>query len=612
MASRRSGSAIGYDVVVEGDRGVVARDGTRLATDVYRPALRGKPAPGRFPTLVERTPYDRRRAVLHQAGHFFARRGYVAVAQDVRGRHASEGDWRFLAPVEGTDGYDTLAWIAAQPWSDGRIGTMGLSYSTANQQALALLRPPALAAQFLGDGGYDFHHRTLRHSGAFELGIAFPYALRVARESRELAQDATLRAAFEAACAELPEWLRRLPLRWDATPLRVLPEYERWFLELLRHGDYDDYWKHAGWNLAEHIGGYPDIPLLLQTSWYGHHVWATTEKFKHLRERSRSATKLLIGPWLHGYDDYARGFAGEVELGVESLLDLNDLKLRFFDQSLKGLATGFLEEPRVRIFVMGGGSGRRNREGRLEHGGRWRGESTWPLARARWTRLFLHGSGRLEPQAPPPDAPPSRYVFDPTDPVPTIGAGVQSPLFPGLIQGGGFDQRGRRELWACRDTRPLAERADVLVFVGEALTEDLEVTGPVSVRLWVASSAADTDFTAKLIDLYPPSQDWPEGFALNLTDGILRARYRGSRERAEPLRPGDPVELALELQATSNLFRPGHRLRLDVSSSNFPRFDVNSNTGEPLGRETRCERATNVVFHDAGRPSHVLLPVVPG
>jgi putative CocE/NonD family hydrolase len=433
----------------------------------------------------------------------------------------------------------------------------------------------------------------------------------MARESRELARDPRLRAAFEAACGELPEWLRRLPLAWEATPLRLLPAYQSWFLELLRHADYDDYWKHPGWNLAEHLEVYPDIPLVLQTSWYGHHVWSTTEKFRRLRERLREPVKLLIGPWLHGYDDYARSYAGEVDFGANSALDLNELKLRFFDQSLKGHATGLFEEPPVRLFVMGGGSGRRNEEGRLEHGGRWRDEGAWPLARARGLRLFLDGNGRLDPQAPPAQTPASRYLFDPSDPVPTIGAGVQSPLFPGLIQGGGFDQRGRRELWACRDTRLLAERPDVLVFATDPLPEDLEVTGPVTVRLWVASSAPDTDFTAKLVDVYPPSDDWPAGFALNLSDGILRARYRNSRERAEPLRPGEPAQVVIELQATSNLFRAGHRLRLDVSSSNFPRFDLNPNTGEPLGHETRLERALNVVFHDAGRPSHLELPVVP-
>jgi putative CocE/NonD family hydrolase len=290
---------------------------------------------------------------------------------------------------------------------------------------------------------------------------------------------------------------------------------------------------------------------------------------------------------------------------------LNDLRLRFFDRWLKGLESGIDAQPPVRVFLMGGGRGGRNLDGRLEHGGRWRDEREWPLARTRFTRYYLHADGGLRPQPPAAGAAARRYVFDPRDPVPTLGGGVQSTAFPGLIQGGAFDQRGRAELWTCRDTRPLAERRDVLVFQTPPLPEDVELTGPITVRLWIASSAVDTDFSAKLLDVYPASGDWPEGFAMNLTDGILRARYRNGFERAEALRPGEACEIALELAATSNLFKAGHRIRLDVSSSNFPHFDVNPNTGEPPGRNERWQTAENAVFCDAARPSHVVLPVIP-
>jgi len=620
----RQGSPIGWDVVVLRDVAVPMRDGVRLACDVYLPALGGTPALGRFPVLVERTPYDKRRPVLWQSGHFFARRGYVAVMQDVRGRHRSEGEWFFLGAHEGPDGHDTLAWAMAQPWCDGRIGTLGLSYSTATQQALAVTRPPGLRAQFLSDGGFDYFHRTLRHSGAFELGVALPHAIRM---GRELATGAEL-AALDEASRDLRPLLAELPLRKGAGVLRHAPREERWLLELQNRGERDAFWRQPTLSMRDHIGGYPDVAAVCQTSWYGHHVWATTEKWRALRERGATPKRLLIGPWLHGYEEYGRGFAGEADFGPESLLLLDDLRLRFFDQALKELDTGLFDEAPVRIFVMGGGDGGRTLDGRIAHGGRWRDETDWPLARARPLRLFLHPAapgdavasvpalrsrlpGTLRAVAPAGGVSPSRYAFDPRDPVPTIGGPVQNPFFPRLIQGGAFDQRSRRELWVCRDERPLADRPDVLVFETEPLAEAVEVTGPIEVVLHVASSAPDTDFTAKLIDVYPPSRDWPHGFAMNLTDGIQRMRYRDGYGQARPMVPDEVYRIVLELQATSNLFAAGHRIRLDVSSSSFPRFDVNPNTGGPFGEAATPVIAQQALFHDAARASHVVLPVVP-
>ncbi len=615
--SSASGSRPSFEVALHSDLRVPMRDGVELAADLYLPVSRGRSPAGRFSTLVERTPYDKRREVLEQAGRWFAERGYAVVMQDVRGRFGSGGEWSFLSPGEGPDGFDTLEWIGQQPWSDGRIGTMGLSYSATNQQPLALLRPPGLHAQVCCDGGYNYHHRTLRHGGAFELGVALPYVLRMAREGQELARDAVARGDFEAASAELEDWFRALPLDFESTPLRFAPGYQRWFLKMLRSSDYADYWKHPGWNLEEHLDRHPDLPVLLQTSWYGHHVWATTEKFARLRERGanlRTAPKkLLIGHWTHGYDDYGRSWCGEVDFGADAAIGLNEVKLRWFDQCLRGVDTGIFDEPPVRIFVMGGGSGRRDGDGRLEHGGAWRDENEWPLARARSTRMFLHPGGELHAEAPQNPGSgtvkPSRYRYDPLDPVPTVGGGTQNTQHPYLPQGGAFDQRCRSELVACCDRRHLAERADVLVFQTSVLERPLEVTGPVVVKLWVTSSAVDTDFTAKLIDVYPPGGD-ADGFAMNLTDGILRMRYRDSRERPVLMAPGKVYAIEFELQATSNLFAAGHRIRLDISSSNYPRFDPNPNTGEPLGVGGGPVAAENVVYHDASRPSHVLLPFI--
>jgi putative CocE/NonD family hydrolase len=249
-------------------------------------------------------------------------------------------------------------------------------------------------------------------------------------------------------------------------------------------------------------------------------------------------------------------------------------------------------------------------DGRLDHGGRWREASDWPPPETQVIPMYLLPGGGLGQRRPAETCAPSEYVFDPSDPVPTIGGGTQASLLEGFIQGGGFDQRGRSDLWVCRDTRPLADRPDVLVFQSAPLEDDQEIAGPVVVRLWVASSAVDTDFTAKLIDLYPASDDYPDGYALNLTDGIVRMRYRDGFDRPVLMVPGDVYRVTLELQATANRFVRGHRIRLDISSSNFPRFDVNPNTGELPGSHTCLARARQLIFHDATRPSHVLLRIV--
>jgi len=590
------------------EKGVVVamRDGVLLSVDLYRPERKGVALPGPFPVLLERTPYGKGRAVLQQAGEYFARHGYIVVMQDVRGRFDSGGEWTFLSEQEGPDGFDTVGWIAAQPWCDGNVGTMGLSYSATTQQALAVLRPPALKAQFLSDGGYDYFHRTVRHSGAFELGVMLPYVIRLAREGPDLARDPDARAAFEAELDGLRPWLDRLPLRKGESFLRHAPREERWFFDMLTRSRREPFWTQPTLSLRDHVDEYPDIPVFFQTSWYGHHVWATIEKYLALRRGRRSPMRLLIGSWLHGYDEFARSYCGEVDFGLEAPIDFNALRLLWFDATLKGIDNGMLGGPEVHYFVLGGGPGGRTAEGRLEHGGVWREAPSWPPAPETLT-LYLHPGGRLAAEPPAVDSAPATFSFDPVDPVPTVGGGVQNGMFPELIQGGAYDQRGREELWVCVDTEPLAARPDVLVFETEALEEDLEITGPVSVRLFVSSSARDTDFTAKLIDVHPPSEAWPMGFAMNLTDSVIRCRYRAGFEAETWLAPSQVVEVTIEPQAISNLFARGHRVRLDLSSSNFPRFDVNSNTGEPCGLDRQAEVATNHVHLGLLHPSRLIL-----
>jgi predicted acyl esterase len=307
-----------------------------------------------------------------------------------------------------------------------------------------------------------------------------------------------------------------------------------------------------------------------------------------------------------------------------------DWLLRWFDRWLKGARNRVEDDPPIRIFVMGGGSGRKNADGRLDHGGRWRSECEWPLKRTRFTRYYMHSDGTLGPKSPREYEPPSRYRYDPDDPVPTVSGNI-SALYDILPMPEGVS--GEAPLWTRMrslvtqgathqaespgtfGSKPpylaLSCRADVLSFYTPPLAHDTEVTGPIQVKLWASSSAIDTDFTAKLLDIYPESADYPEGYDMNICEGIVRARYRDFSGKAKLLEPDAIYEFTIILEPTSNLFKAGHRIRLDISSSNFPRFDVNPNTGEATGRHTRTEVAENVVFHDAVHPSFIVLPIIP-
>jgi hypothetical protein len=321
-----------------------------------------------------------------------------------------------------------------------------------------------------------------------------------------------------------------------------------------------------------------------------------------------------MGAWTHG--QRAVTHSGNVDLGESAIIDnnlaedFNHLRLQFFERWLKGANNGLEDEPPVKLFVMGGGSGRKNSQQQLDHGGQWRSEQGWPLARALNTLFYLQPGGGLATERPQEPNPPDKYLFDPEHPVPTVGGNISSGQ--PVMAAGGFDQRESAEFFGSEQPYlPLASRSDVLVFQTDLLAEGVEVTGPVTVQLWISSSAVDTDFTAKLIDVYPPSADYPEGYALNLTDGILRVKFRNSWEKTELMTPGEVYHVEVGLLPISNLFVKGHRIRLDISSSNFPRFDVNGNTGENPGASPVRITALNSVYHDESRPSNVLLPVIP-
>lgn len=624
-AARAEGAPEGpYEVVLESNVRVPMRDGVRLATDVYRPARDGKPVSGRFPVVMERTPYGRNVTSFRditqanpktpktraEVAAVYVRQGYVVVFQDCRGRYDSEGEFvKYLS--EGADGFDTCRWLTAQPWSDGRIGTIGLSYAAHTQVALACLNPPGLKAMFIDCGGFSNAYQDgIRQGGAFELKQV-TWAYNLGLESPEAQNNPKLMAALKAV--DLKAAFADMPWKPGHTPLSLIPDYEAYVLDQWRHGNFDAYWKQVGIYAEGSYDRFADAAMVHMSGWYDAYSRTATDNYVGLSKRKKGPVRLIMGPWTHG--GRSTTYSGDVEFGPGATLDAlghadyDAQRLAWFDRHLKG-SVAAEPDPPVRLFVMGGGSGRKTPEGRLMHGGRWRAESSWPIADAQIAYYALHGDGSLSASNPSATAAPLVYDFDPAHPVPSIGGTITSG--EPLMRGGGYDQREGPAVYGSRQPyRPLAARPDVLVFQTPPLTEDVEITGAVEANLWVASDGPDTDFTIKLIDVYPPSEDYPEGFALNLTDGILRCRYRDSWEKPSPMTPGESYPVKVTAFPTSNLFKAGHRIRLDVSSSNFPHFDVNPNTGAPEGTGLTRRIARNTVFVDSGRPSHVLLPVIP-
>ncbi len=532
------------------------------------------------------------------------------ILQDCRGCHDSEGEFvKYLS--EAADGFDACKWILAQPWCDGRIGTMGLSYAAHTQVALACLNPPGLKAMYIDCGGFsNAYQGGIRQGGAFELKQV-TWAYNLGLESPQVQQDPQRLAALRAV--DLKAWFTSMPWKQGHTPLSPIPDYEDYVYEQWRHGTFDAFWKQVGLYAEGYYSQFADAAMVHLSGWYDAYARTATDNYVGLSKRKKGPVRLIMGPWTHG----ARStpYSGDIDFGVGATLDADggDIftrRLRWFDRYLKGSDRKPDPEPAVRIFVMGGGSGRKTSRGHLDHGGRWRSESDWPIPDARLTSYFLSSAGKLSVTPPPRGASALTYDFDPAHPVPTMGGTVTSG--EPLMRGGGFDQREGPNFYGSREPfLPVAARPDVLVFETPPLAADLEVTGVIEARLWISSDAPDTDFTIKLLDVYPPNEDYPEGFALNLTDAILRCRYRDSWEEPRPLTPGEIYPVTIRAFPTSNLFQRGHRLRLDVSSSNFPHFDVNPNTGAPEGTGLDRRIARNTVHMDADHPSHVVLPVIP-
>ena len=614
LAAEAQPDATAGNVALQSDVMVPMRDGIELATDIYLPAQGGKARGVRFPALLMRTPYNKEVRATPFA-RYFAARGYVVVVQDVRARYKSQGHWRPWYD-DGRDGHDTAAWIGRQTWSDGGIGTLGTSYEGGTQQTLAIADAPHVKAMIPLFSVSNVARYGVRHNGAFELRW-FNWVFSMGDPGGEPNLIAAARAASDPAVApalsqlvrEVPEYVRALPLRPGTTPLMFAPDYESWLIGAMSHGGGDAFYRDMGVEVVDHLNDYKDIPVYHVTGWYD--SWSlqvANLNYPALRAHKKSLQRLIVGPWTHSRPNLS--YAGDAQFTPDAAIDLNAFELRWFDRWLKGIDNGVDREPPVRIYVMGGGDAHKTAEGRVFVGGHWRDEKEWPLARAKLTPYFLHSGGALGTDSPAAAAPPITYRFDPKHPVPTLGGNLSSQGV--LASAGATDQRCRPDLWTCTDAAPLSTRHDILVFSTVPLAQDLEVTGPLVVKLWASSDSPDTDFTAKLIDVYPPSADFPAGIDLNIGDSIVRARYRnGPTAEAEMLERGKPYEFTIEIYPTSILFRRGHRIRLDISSSNFPRFDVNPNTGEPLNDNRSSRIAENTVYLDPAHPSRILLPVIP-
>ena len=564
------------------------RDGVVLRGNVYRPETEEP-----VPAILIRTPYGKE-GTLIQAFSIEAVRaaeaGYAVIQQDTRGRFASEGEfYPFRNEVE--DGYDSVEWVAAQSWCTGAVGMSGLSYMGAVQWWAAIARPPHLKAIIpITIGSQSGMDQLAYQGGAFKAGYLIWWAaLFVVPE--------TLRRMIAAGEADRSDVVRVLAATDNVeAQVRHLPMAD---LPLFRDKDVAPY--YFDWMRREVPGPTAatirdqytkvQVPAWNVSGWYDYFLDGTLENFTRMQQEgggadARAGQRLLIGPWDHVLGSAGAGF----DFGSQASkagIDFDGLQLRYFDHHLKGEQNGVDTDAPIRLFVMGENV--------------WRDEHEWPLARTQYQKWFLHSSGgavgesgQISPEVPTQPEPADAYVYDPRHPAPTIGGAVG---LPGLMIGANVGYQ---------DQRPLEARSDVLVYTSAAFTQPMEVTGPVTLTLYASSSAPDTDFMVRLCDVYP------DGASRILADGTLRARYRDGYASPSLIEPGQVYAYTIDLAATSNVFQPGHRLRVDVTSSSFPFIQPNTNSGKPIGEDTEADLrpALQQIFHDPERPSHILLPII--
>lgn len=581
---------------------VPMRCGTRLATDVTLPARGGKPLDGPFPTLLHRTPYDKSAARLSeisvadripksnvQVAEGLALGGYAVLTQDCRGRYASEGVFaKYLG--EGEDGFDTLAWATEQPWCRGDFGTFGLSYSAHVQTALAVLNPPGLRTMFLDSGGFwNAYQGGVRRGGAFEMKQV-TWAFKHACLSPAGRDPATAKAL---AAEDISAWIAGLDWRRGTSPLRHVPEYEAYLFDQWERGNFDDFWQKPELYAAPHYARLARYPTFLISGWYDPYAETMFQHFMGLRAHGGHA-ELVMGPWLHGRR--SQTFAGDQDFGTGSTFD--DMSGATYDQMRHAWFDQWLmpqqptpSQPRTTWFAMGANV--------------WRNDTTWPPSNVVETAYYLTDMGLS--RTPPP----SGSVLlraDPARPVPTLGGALTSG--EPVMNGGVFDQVTTADTFGvAAPFGPLRLRDDVLCFATEPLETDVEIAGPVSVCLTLVCDTPDADIAVKLLDWAPPSKEHPDGFAANISDSILRLRYRDSWEAPTPVPLGIPVTVTVDAPPTANIFKRGHRIRLDISGSNFPKYDVNPNTGEDVTTATATRVARTELRLGAAR---LLLSVLSG
>ena len=616
---------------------VPMRDGVGLATDIYRPAQNGEALSGAFPTILCRTPYNKSDLRYVEVGEFFSQRGYVVVIQDLRGRNKSQGMGQYfhtVNPHEGIDGYDTIEWIAGNSWSDKKVGMVGSSFAAVTQVAAALERPPHLTAIWPDVTPTNNYFHQAREGGAMQLHMFWALFVH-AQDELEIADNPAAQQVVWEGLRNMRNLVKETPWQKGKTPLAVVPRLEQVLFDYYTRGEYDEYWAQKCNNFEAFFPDHADIPGLFSGGWFDPYATAMTDYFTAMTVKNKAPQRLVMGPWSHVGMRGDSTFTGDVDFGASSVWGVAHYfaeQLNYFDQHLKGVEAKAGQLP-VDIFVMGGGDGHKTDEGKYFHGGFWRSEQQWPIERSKVASYFLQSNGTLELKPPSESEGSLTYTFDPAKPVPTIGGSLcglmelpedsgnlddmwsrfLSPVlklrhFVGL---GGADQRESPEIFGSQFPYPaLADRADVLVFESAPLTQSVEVTGVITADLWISSSALDTDFTVKIVDLAPPNSDYPNGYALNIVDSVLRVRYRNSWEHEELLEPGKIYPIHIKLAPTSNLFKAGHRIRVDISSSNFPRLDINPNTGEAIGKHTHMVVAENTVHCNQSHPSAINFPIV--